>query len=305
MIKPGDSINRPFLLKDGMVKKKSNGETYLSCTLATAEQSIPSVLWTFPEKMPDRLVGSFVMVHGIAQEYQGAAQIKISRLEVADDLTDNDKADLIPCCEVNMSKAWLYMLSTVDQIDDADYRAVATEVLHRYEEAYKNMPAAKAVHHSGIHGLLKHTSEMLCLAQSVAKIHSDVINRSLLLTGTLCHDLGKVREMHRVDCGLVNEYTTEGMLLGHPYLGMEMINEICKQLEIPENKALLLKHLIGSHSGKPEWGAIQAPQTAEAEALHLIDMMDSRMEIYREAYREMEVGQHIKLFSLGHEVHKF
>ena len=104
---------------------------------------------------------------------------------------------------------------------------------------------------------------------------------SLLMAGAFLHDIGKLREFERSPLGLVSGYSKEGQLLGHLFLGAEEVGAEARALGIPEEKALLLQHLLASHHGEPELGAITPPRCAEAELLAQIDMTDSRMEMYR------------------------
>ena len=80
----------------------------------------------------------------------------------------------------------------------------------------------------------------------------------------------------------MTEYSLPGQLLGHLVMGAEEVAEVCRTLAVPEEKSILLQHLLLSHHGQPEFGAAVVPQCAEAELLAAIDNIDSRMEIYRE-----------------------
>ena len=117
---------------------------------------------------------------------------------------------------------------------------------------------------------------------------TEVIDRSLLLTGTLLHDFAKEREFTFSDLGIVTEYSTAGQLLGHLVMGAQEVADVARELAIAEEKSLLLQHLLLSHHGEPDFGAAVRPMCAEAELLSLIDAVDSRMEIYRETYDTME-----------------
>ena len=179
----------------------------------------------------------------------------------------------------------------VATIEDLDYRAVCEEMLHRHEAAFRTIPAAKSVHHGFLSGLLMHTLNMLRLADFLAAQYADTVNRSLLLTGTLLHDFAKEQEFSFSELGLVTDYSTKGQLLGHLVMGAQEIAALSAELDLPEEKAMLLEHLILSHHGQPEFGAAVLPQCAEAELLSLIDQIDSRMEIYREVLAPLKAGE--------------
>ncbi|MBO2528197.1 MAG: CMP-binding protein, partial [Clostridiales bacterium] len=124
-----------------------------------------------------------------------------------------------------------------------------------------------------------------------AAIYADTVDRDLLLAGTLLHDFAKEEEFSFSELGLVTEYSRKGKLLGHLTMGAQEIAEIAKEKDIPEEKSVLLQHMLLSHHGEPEFGAAVRPQCAESELLSLIDMIDSRMEIYRETFASVPVGE--------------
>ena len=122
--------------------------------------------------------------------------------------------------------------------------------------------------------------------------------------GCLLHDFGKMKEFSFSELGLVTEYSTEGQLLGHLVIGAEWVAAAARKLGIPEEKSLLLRHLILSHHGEPEFGAAVVPVCMESELLHLIDKIDSRVEIYRKAFEEVPVGAFSsRIFALEHRVY--
>ena len=298
----GDAVDGKFILQTGNVLTKFDGTPYLSCTLVSGGDSYNAVCWTFPAQMPEDMLGNFVHVRGTCSEYQGKPQIKISFIELTF-VTDEELVELVPTCPIDRTKEMESIYSLADSIADSDYRVIAKSVLERYGDLFSVIPAAKKVHQSALYGLLMHTSWMMKCADVLAKIHSDIIDRDLLLCGTLCHDIGKIREFSLSKCGLVTDYSAEGQLLGHSYLGIEMVTAICNEINTPAKKTLLLKHLIASHSGMRDWGAIEVPKVPEAELLNLIDLIDSRMEIYRENYLGMSEGSNA-FVPLGHYIYK-
>ena len=133
-----------------------------------------------------------------------------------------------------------------------------------------------------------HTANMLKIADFLADMYPETIDRSLLLAGTLLHDMAKEQEFVFSQLGLATDYSIKGQLLGHLVMGAQDAAETAARLGIPEEKSVLLQHLILSHHGEPEFGAAVRPLCAEAELLSLIDSVDSRMEIYRETCDTME-----------------
>lgn len=144
---------------------------------------------------------------------------------------------------------------------------------------------------SDYRGMPQLTVDKLRLADFLSAQYADTVNRSLLLTGTLLHDFAKEQEFTFSELGLVTDYSTKGQLLGHLVMGAQEVAAIAAELDLPEEKATLLEHLILSHHGQPEFGAAVLPQCAEAELLSLVDQIDSRMEIYREVLAPLKAGE--------------
>ena len=195
--------------------------------------------------------------------------------------------------------------SMVQSLEDADYRRVCETMLERHGEAFRSIPAAKTVHHSFLNGLLMHTSNMLRMASLLAELYSDIVDRSLLLAGTLLHDFAKEEEFVFSELGLSTGYTVKGQLLGHLVMGAQEVAKVAAELGVPEEKSLLLQHMLLSHHGEPEFGAAVVPMCAEAELLSKIDLIDSRMEIYTEALAEIQPGMFTnRIFSLEKKIYR-
>ena len=150
-----------------------------------------------------------------------------------------------------------------------------------------------------------HTANMLRIADFLSGLYRDVVDRSLLIAGTFLHDLSKDEEFTFSELGAVTDYSVKGQLIGHLVLGAEEAAEVCRELGVPEDKSVLLQHLILSHHGEPEFGAAVRPLCAEAELLSLIDSIDSRMEIYAEATADLSAGEFSqRIFALDRRVYR-
>ncbi|MCI2057440.1 MAG: HD domain-containing protein, partial [Oscillibacter sp.] len=182
--------------------------------------------------------------------------------------------------------------------------AVAKEMLRRHGEDFRTIPAAKSVHHGFLGGLLMHTANMLKGAEAMAGLYGEVIDRSLLLCGTLLHDFSKIQEFTLSPLGVVTEYSVKGNLLGHLVMGAEEVRDVCGALQVPEEKSVLLQHMILSHHGEPEFGAAVRPMCAESELLSELDEIDSRMEIYRETLNTVPTGEFSRrIFALDRRIY--
>ena len=286
----GDSFTGFFILKNIRNMVTNSGKPYLACALADASMMIEAKVWDYSGPIGPAEEGKVAKVQCVMQEFKGAPQIKVERIRMASPQDQFELADLVPVAPIDRDDAWMKIMQTVETMTDGDYRAVCREFLRRHGEGLKSIPAAKSVHHGFVGGLLMHTSYMLETAEFLAKRYSAVIERDLLLAGTLLHDIAKLEEFAVSELGMVTEYSVKGQLIGHLVLGAQEVHEVCEALNIPEEKSILLQHLLLSHHGQPEFGAAVVPMCAEAELLNYIDNIDAKMEIYRENLEKTQPG---------------
>ena len=120
-----------------------------------------------------------------------------------------------------------------------------------------------------------------------------LIDHDLLIAGAFLHDIGKLREYNLTEHRLVKDYSMSGRLLGHPTLGVMMVEALVntRLKDLDREKVEQVEHIIASHHGSPECGAAVYPQTVEAEIVHQLDSMDSRIEIFREEMEKTPTGE--------------
>ena len=287
----GDDIEGFYVLKSAFSKVANNGKPFLNLTLSDRTGAVDAKVWDYPGPIGAADEGKVVKIRGSVSEYRGALQVSVHRIRMAEAADTYDKSLLVPTAPIDADAALADVQRLVASIADADYRSVAETMLARHLDAFRRIPAGKTVHHSFLSGLLMHTSNMLRLADYLSGLYAGIIDRSLLLTGTLLHDFAKEQEFTFSELGLVTDYSTKGQLLGHLVMGAQEVAAIAAELDLPEEKATLLEHLILSHHGQPEFGAAVLPQCAEAELLSLVDQIDSRMEIYREVLAPLKAGE--------------
>jgi 3'-5' exoribonuclease len=153
--------------------------------------------------------------------------------------------------------------------------------------AYKQAPAAKTLHHAFIGGLLDHVVSLFKSCDLVVRNYP-MVNRDLLLTGAFLHDIGKI---HELSYARSFSYTTEGQLLGHMIIELEMLQKKIALVEgFPAELKILVEHLIISHHGQYDFGSPKLPMFPEALMLHYMDDLDSKMEAMRAHFeREQEM----------------
>ena len=303
----GDDVEGFYVLKDAFLKTTAAGKPFLSGVLADRSGTIDLKVWDYsgPISANPADTGRIVKIRGQVSEFKGAPQLTAGRIRMADGNDQYDVSALVPVAPIDPDERLQEIRRLIDSMEDADYQSVARTMLERHLEAFRSIPAAKSVHHSFLSGLLMHTSNMLRLADYLSGLYAGIIDRSLLLTGTLLHDFAKEREFTFSGLGMVTDYSLSGQLIGHLVMGAQEVQQCAESLGLPQEKSLLLQHMILSHHGEPDFGAAVRPMCAEAELLSLIDLVDSRMEIYAEALQELPEGTFSgRIFALDKKIYR-
>ena len=298
-LRAGSALSGFYILGSAVLKTASSGKPFLNAAISDSTGSIPVFLWNYAGPIGPGEDGRIVFVKGQASEFKGNLQVTLESLRLAEESDGVDLDALVPVAPIDCDQMLSEIRRILASMEDEDYRAVCEAFLQRHLEAFLSIPAAKTVHHSFLHGLLMHTGYMVKIADELSGMYASFVNRSLLLAGTFLHDFAKREEFTFSELGLVSGYSVRGQLLGHLVMGAQEVCELAKELGIPEEKSVLLQHLLLSHHGKPEYGAAVVPVCAESELLSMIDMLDARMEIYRETLAETPLGEFSgRIFSL-------
>lgn len=302
---PGDKVEGFYLLKEAYQKVSSNGKPFLSAVIADKTGTIDVKVWDYSGPVgAQEDIGKVVKIRGDVSEFKGSPQLSLSNVRMALPEDNCETSRLVAVAPIDRDETLEKVRALIASLEDSDYRQVAQRMLETHLEAFRSIPAAKSVHHSFLSGLLMHTANMLQLADFLAGLYPQVIDRSLLLTGTLLHDFAKEIEFQFSELGIVTDYSLKGQLLGHLVMGAQEVSNVCTELGTPEEKNLLLQHMILSHHGEPEFGAAVRPEFAEAELLSYIDLVDSRMEIYSETLPSVPAGSFSgRIFALDKRIY--
>ena len=300
-----DDIEGFYILKTAFLKTTAAGKPFLSGSLSDRSGSIDIKVWDYSGPISAGDEGKVVKIRGSVSEFRGSPQISVERIRLADDNDTYNLSALVPVAPIDVDATMAEVERLIKSISDPDYRKICETMMARHEEAIKSIPAAKSVHHSFISGLLMHTATMMKAADFMADLYGDIIDRNLLLAGTFLHDIAKEKEFTFSQLGLVTEYSVKGQLLGHLVMGAQEVASVAAELGIPDDKSALLQHMILSHHGEPEFGAAVKPICAESELLSQIDMIDSRMEIYRETLANLQPGEVSgRIFALDKRIYR-
>ena len=145
---------------------------------------------------------------------------------------------------------------------------------HKAEMLY--YPAAVKLHHATRGGFLEHTLNIVSLGKAVAARYPQ-LDEELIVAGAILHDLGKLTELDTGKLGVASAYTAEGQLLGHINIGMAEVRAAAELLQVPEETAVLIEHMLLSHHGQPEFGSPKLPMFPEAEVLSTLDRLDAQL----------------------------
>ncbi|MDD4803526.1 MAG: HD domain-containing protein, partial [Syntrophomonas sp.] len=210
--------------------------------------------------------------------FNGKTQVNVKRLKVLnEDPSTYMKTPLISRSELE-KKFEEYLQS----IEDSHMSAVLERIFSaEIRPVFFNAAAAKSIHHNYSGGLLEHTLEVADLCMRACPVFPS-LNRDMLLTGALLHDIGKIEEL---EMKVVPQYSVEGRLLGHVVMGTELltqeINDMRREgLEFPSKLEWMLKHMLLSHHGTLEFGSPVIPLFPEAFLLHMMDNLDAKMFVF-------------------------
>jgi len=300
-LKASDKVDTFFALGSVELRNAKNQKVYLTVILSDKSGQISGYVWNNPEETAARLSGAgYVHVKGTAKTYNGALNIQIDFIKPAAD----DEIDVADFRQVVPGGIELWEQRLYDHIGlvrDSNCDTLLCSFISdvQFFEAFKLSPAGLMVHHIYTGGLLEHSVNTMSHAVHMAEHYPGLLDRDLLLTGSLLHDIGKVRA---ITGNITKAYTTEGKLMGHISIGLIMLEEKLRQIkEFPAETGLMLKHMILSHHGSLEFGSPVKPATPEAVALHHIENTDAKMNhlygLFRDSDPEREWSSYDKYFA--------
>lgn len=271
------------LIKSLDKKTSSKGDTYLDMTLSDADGEINAKLWRYSAELHgEYTVNELVKIRGIVSQYQGADQLKIEKIRHVIPEDGVNAGDFVKSADYSGEQMFKELYSIAEGFKDEDLRNIVTAILDDNRLALLYWPAAFKLHHAMRGGLLFHTLSIVRLAEGVCSVYP-FVDRELLLSGAILHDIAKLTEFKVADTGVATGYSAEGNLLGHLAMGAMVIDKYAEKLNINKKTAMLLEHMVLSHHGEPEFGAAIRPMFIEAELLSELDLMDSRVYEMREA----------------------
>jgi 3'-5' exoribonuclease len=273
-------ITSSFVVVTKQIKPKKTGEPYLALTLGDRSGQLEAKMWDNVEEVLDAFEqDDFLKIKGLVNKYKNRFQLTIHKLRKLGD-SEIEFDDYLPKTTKDIDELWRILAAYVVSFQNLHLQSLLQAFMSdaAIASAYRNAPAAKTLHHAYIGGLLDHVVSLFRSCDLLCQNYPQV-NRDLILTGVFLHDIGKI---HELTYNRSFSYTTQGQLLGHMVIELEMLQaKIALVPGFPDNLKTLLEHIIISHHGQYEFGSPKLPMFPEALMLHYLDDLDSKMEAMR------------------------
>ena len=272
-LNPGDSVENFFLIHRATQGVTAQGKDYMTLFLQDKSGDIEAKLWTVSkEDMQILKPETIVWVKGDVINYRGRKQMKVNQFRLAKPEDGFKTQDFVAGAPLSPDEIQENISHYILDIENANLQRITRHLLKKYQDKFFTYPAASSHHHNFASGLSYHVLTMLEIAKSLCNIYP-LLNRSLLYSSIILHDLGKVRELSGP---VATTYTVEGNLLGHISIASDEVAEAAKELGIDGEEVMLLRHMILAHHGKMEFGSPKLPHLKEAEILFFIDNIDAK-----------------------------
>ena len=280
----GMHISDVYLCKNRQIALTKNGKEYGNLVLQDKTGTIDAKIWDLGSPG----VGNFetldyVYIDADVTVFMGANQLNVKRIRKADE-GEYIPADYLPVSLKDVKQMYSELLALIASVKNPYLRKLLDSYFGDpdFARAFQFHSAAKSVHHGFVGGLLEHTLSVVQLCDFFAG-HYPALNRDLLLTAAMFHDIGKTKELSSFP---ENDYTDAGQLLGHIVIGSQMVmSRIEKMPGFPQKLAAELIHCILAHHGELEYGSPKKPALLEALALNFADNTDAKMETMLEALK--------------------
>ena len=284
---PAELVQGVYAIQNCQLGQTKAGKPYIKCLISDKTGRAPGRKWSTTDAEYAKLpTDGFVYLEGQTQPYQGEMQIILNRLEPHEP-SDRELTDLLPATENDIDAMFRDVVGWLDSLDDRACRTLADRYLEDGDLMNKfcQAPAASVLHHAYLGGLLEHTRSLMAAAEALLPNYPQ-LNRDIVLLGLFLHDLGKCHELTwKTGFG----YSDDGQLVGHIARGAILLQKKADACEdpdlgdaackIPTATLRVLTHIIISHHGVPEFGALKVPATPEALFISNLDNLDAKMQM--------------------------
>ncbi|NLB52699.1 MAG: HD domain-containing protein [Syntrophomonadaceae bacterium] len=277
-LSPGKQIWGKYLILEKVTRKTKEGKDLTNLKIGDSTGDMDVIVWDSCQISGDLQPGSVIGLLGDLGLYRERLQLTGKRIKIMDEPAE----PFMRTPEISIDCLIKDFDDVIASIDDIYMQQLLQQLFHNdLRETFIKAPAAKKIHHNYLGGLLEHSLNVARLCRQVSAVYP-VLNKDLLITGALLHDLGKIEEYKMK---IVPEYTVSGRMLGHIVLGCEMVSEQINKIRtqtgyFPEELELMLKHMVLSHHGSLEFASPVIPLFPEALVLHMMDNMDAKLFVF-------------------------
>lgn len=279
----GKRYKLPLVVVSATARETKAKKPYLAMELFDGIDKINGNYWDWGGKsIPDRNV--VLDVSAQVNEWMGSKQLNISALMTN---TENHISEFTPSSGIDVPTTYLDAYAMATDLRDDFLRELVVSVLEELRQQWITAPAAVSVHHAYTAGTLIHSLSVATIAKTLAEAIPEA-NVELCIAGGLLHDLGKLFG-YRID-GVTCELTDEGKLLDHIFMGAEFLGNFAERMLTNEAcvaKLEMLRHIVLSHHGTLEHGAVVVPASVEAHIIHHADALDATIEMVRDASKKV------------------
>ena len=292
-LRKDQEVTEFFMVKSAAVKTGSNGKQYLDITLGDKTGELTGKKWDVSDGEYPALVEikekDIVKIKGVITEWAGQLQFRVQRIRKANENDGQKIGDFVKAAPEDPQEMYDFIFDTAQNLTDKDLRELCVRLLTENKDRLLYYPAASKNHHAQLGGLLYHTKRMLMTGMRVCEVYTN-LNRDLVLTGVILHDMEKLNEIDADIDGIASGYSFEGQMLGHLIQGVKLVDRMALEMGMDREKAIMLEHMILSHHYEPEFGSPKKPLFPEAEVLHYLDILDARMFDMQAALEATEPG---------------
>jgi 3'-5' exoribonuclease len=305
-LESGDTVRGFYLVFQKQIKKTRTGKDYIDLIIQDATGTVAGKIWDNSATYADMFkAGDIVKIEADIGEYQGKLDLNIKRVRMPLEEDQIDITDFLPVTPYDRDEMENKLKQILSAIKDPFLKKLVESFFEDTEfmESFRQGVAAKVIHHPYIGGLLEHTLSVVEILNMLGD-HYKEINRDMLLAGGFLHDIGKLKEL---SSGAEPGYTDEGVMLGHMYLGADMVREKISAIDgFPPELEMEVLHTVLSHQGELEWGSPVLPMTREALVIHFVDNMDAKQFVAKRAVEESREDGNFtgKIYPLNRVIYK-
>lgn len=272
-----EHLNKEFI-SNFLVSQKELREGakdfYIRLKLNDCTGSVPGNVWNNAKVISEKFeVGDVIQVKGVIISYKAQLQVTVNKITKIPE-EEYNLSDYLETTSKDVNKLSEKLYNYVDSIGNSYLKQLLSKIFDDKEffTIFAQAPAAKTWHHNYIGGLLEHTVAVASICEFSTHLYK--VDKDLLITGALLHDIGKVLEYNIKP---TIEFTAEGRLVGHIPLGDHIVSTKAAEIDnFPPDLLFKLRHLVLSHHGEYEKASARLPQTLEAIVLHHADNFDAQ-----------------------------